>query len=74
MSTFTYAIEHVLGELNLLPDIMTRWMIGYRRDVTVQVRRVEETLFFDAVTVPPEAPEFVWPSVEEIVRTQQEAK
>lgn len=32
LSTFTYSIEHVPGELNTLPDIMTRWMRGYRRN------------------------------------------
>jgi len=31
LSAFTYRIEHVPGDINTWPDIMTRWMRGYRK-------------------------------------------
>lgn len=73
LSTFTYAIEHLPGDPNIWPDIMTRWMRGYRRDNTSRVRRVTEPMFFDDVTVPPDAPEFDWPTMTVIVEAQSTA-
>lgn len=72
LSAFTYRIEHVPGDVNTWPDIMTRWMRGYRKPPSI--RRVSPAIPFSGVPVPPESPEFQWPSMEEILKTQDEHK
>lgn len=34
-SAFTCQIEHVPGSLNFCPDIVTRWMRGYRKNTSI---------------------------------------
>ena len=70
LSAFKYRIEHVPGDSNIWPDLMTRWMRGYRR--ATAVRRVTSTVPFNGVTVPPDSPEFEWPSAAEIASVQGE--
>ena len=72
LSAFNYRIEHVPGDSNTWPDIMTRWMRGYRK--APSVRRITATLPFNGVTVPPDSPEFEWPDISQIISTQNEYK
>ena len=72
LSAFAYRVEHVPGDSNIWPNIMTRWMRGYRR--APSIRRVTATLPFNGVTVPPVSPAFAWPSAAEIITAQSERK
>lgn len=46
LSMFQYSINHVPGEENVMADIMTRWLSGYRRKTMSarRVRRISELL------------------------------
>ena len=68
LSAFNYRIEHVPGDSNILPDIMTRWTRGYRRSPSI--RRVTAALPFNGVAIPPDSLEFDWPSAAELVAAQ----
>lgn len=70
LSAFNYRIEHVPGDVNIWPDIMTRWMRGYRH--TLAVKRVTAALSFSGVTVSPDAPDFEWPSLSSIKLSQSQ--
>lgn len=48
---FTYTIEHVPAELNILPDMMTRWMRGDHRSQTM-VKRVQTRKLFVTAYLP----------------------
>lgn len=72
LSGFNYRIEHVPGNTNIWPDIMTRWMRGYRKAPVI--RRVTTALPFSGVTIPPNSPEFEWPSSDEIKKSQEDHK
>lgn len=62
LSAFSYRIEHVPGELNIIADIMTRWMRGYRRRAPHQrVARLECTNGACMVPTAPTKPS-EWPS------------
>ena len=45
LSSFTYRIEHVSGDKNKWPDIMTRWMRGYHKFPTQVASRVSNIPF-----------------------------
>lgn len=66
LSSFTYKIEHIPGEHNTLPDIMTRWMRGYR-GVVLRAKRLTATL--PAIPIPPNPSE--WPKRSLILELQQ---
>ena len=68
LSAFTYRIEHVPGDSNTWPDIMTRWMRGYRNKPAI--RRVSAPIPFNGVTSSPDSPEFDWPTAKEIRKLQ----
>ena len=68
LSGFNYRIEHVPGNTNIWSDIMTRWMQGYRK--TPAILRVTSTLPFNGVVIPPNSPEFEWPTIEIIKKIQ----
>ncbi len=70
LSSFTYRIEPVYGDANTWPDIMTRWMCGYRKNPAV--RCFAPALQFSGVPVPPDSPEFEWPALAEIRKAQEE--
>lgn len=72
LSAFNYRIEHVPGDYNIRPEIMTRWMRGYRR--APSVRRVTSALPFNGVTIPPESLDFEWPHSTDINTAQTEQK
>ena len=69
LSASNYCIEHVSGDINIWPDIMIRWMRGYRR--TPRVRRGTFSIPFHGVKIPPESPEFEWPTTTEMVPAQK---
>lgn len=69
LSAFNYRIEHVSGPSNVWPDIMTRWMRGYRK--VNAIRRIAPVLPFSGVTKSPNDPEFKWPNTSEIAEVQR---
>lgn len=69
MSTFTYRIEHVPGTQNIMADIMTRWLRGYRGQIRA-VRRIKGPL--PPVPTAPAA-EDEWPD-REVIREAQNAQ
>lgn len=70
LSAFTYRIKHVPADANTWPDIMTRWMRGYRK--TPAIRRISPSIPFSGVTRSPDSSDFDWPSLSEIIAAQQE--
>lgn len=72
LSGFNYRIEHVPGDINIWPEIMTRWMRDYRK--APAIRLVTSCLPFSGVTIPQNSPEFGWPSPSEIKKAQGEHK
>lgn len=70
LSTFNYTIEHVAGDLNIFPDILTRWMQGYRSNRS-SVLRVQHKIPFSGVPNSPFSDSFVWPSRDTLKRSQQ---
>lgn len=68
LSAFNYRIEHFPGYSNICPDIMTRWMRGYRK--TPFVLRLTAALSLNGVTVPPESPKFERPTKSEVACSQ----
>ena len=69
LSAFTYRIEHFHGGVNTWPDIMTRWMRGYRKNRAI--RRVVPSLSFSGVPVAPDSANFEWPAWNEIRKAQE---
>ena len=50
LSSFQYRIEHVDGDSNLWPDMMTRWLQGYRNvNKQARISRVSSKLGFDGI-------------------------
>lgn len=43
LSNFSYCIEHIAGVKNVMADIMTRWLRGYRGKRST-IRRVTEIM------------------------------
>lgn len=72
LSAFNYRIEHVPGDCNVWPDIMTRWMRGYRKPPSI--RRVAPVIPFSGVTTSPDDEEFKWPNLSEILDVQAKYK
>lgn len=67
LSSFTYRIEHVPGDQNVMADIMTRWLRGYRSTKSL-VRRLK------AVSPVPTAPKpdsNDWPHRSDILQAQR---
>lgn len=69
LSSFNYRIEHVPGDVNVWPDIMTRWMRGYRS--APKVKRITSSIPFNGVTQSAQSDEFEWPTIPEIVTAQE---
>lgn len=65
LSTFSYTIGHVPGELNTMADIQTRWMRGYRGH-----RGAIKRVAYDGVPTAPLADDDSWPSRTDIVAAQ----
>lgn len=68
LSFFNYRIEHVPGTSNTWPDIMKRWMRGYRK--APATRRITPVIPFSGVTTSPDSDEFTWPDFDEISAAQ----
>lgn len=69
MSQFQYRIEHVDGEANLMADVMTRWMSGYRGK-RCAIKRVTYRLLENAVVPSPDSADFERPNVGPIREAQ----
>ena len=75
MQRFRYTIEHIMGEDNVWADLMTRWGANpdSMTDAQILVRRVSPVkILADARVRPLQNPEFVWPNIEEINKTQKQ--
>jgi len=75
MQRFRYTIEHIMGEDNVWADLMTRWGANpdSMTDAQILVRRVSPVKIpADARVRPLQNPEFVWPNIEEINKTQKQ--
>lgn len=70
LSAFNYRIDNVPEDLNTWPDIMTRWMHGYRK--TPAVRRISLVIPFNGVTTSPDDPELTWTSLSVIQMAQKD--
>lgn len=69
LSSFNYRIEHVPGVSNTWPDIMTRWMRGYRKPPAI--RRIAPLIPFSGITHNPDDIGFKWPNPTEIAAVQK---
>ena len=70
LSNFRYAIRHIAGSSNVYADMMSRWLVGYRREKKEcfsMVRRLRQRM---AVSRPwllsPADESFVWPGVADV--------
>lgn len=70
LSVFSYRIEHVPGDLNIIADIMTRWMRGYRRRPNLRVARLEGSTGARMVPTVPFASSN-WPSRQTLLQAQE---
>lgn len=69
LSAFHYRIEHVSGDSHTWPDIMTRWMRGYRN--APAIRRVARAIPFGGVTPSPDSADFKWTSIADVAAAQK---
>ncbi len=69
MSQFQYRIEHVDGAQNVMPDIMTRWLRGYRGKRSA-IKRVSHRILEHVLPASPLNADFITPSVT-IIRDAQ---
>ena len=69
LSKFAYTIEHIAGINNVMPDIMTRWLAGYRgkRSAIRRVRNIETP---NDIVQSPSDDEFVWPTIDAVRNSQ----
>ena len=71
---FRYEIEHIKGEENHLPDLLTRWgsnpcQVEEMRNLVCRVTTLN--IPTDARVRPLQNPEFVWPNIDEIKQVQK---
>ena len=71
LSQFSYKIEHVDGENNVMPDIMTRWLRGYRGH-RAAIKRVGHRVFQQDIVPSPLSENFDWPDIHELLNVQQQ--
>ena len=71
LSKYSYIIEHVEGEKNVMPDIMTRWCRGYRGK-RCSLKRVTNLLHEQDVVQLPLSKDFTWPDAESIIQSQRD--
>ena len=70
LSRFSYAIEHVDGECNVMADIMTRWWRRYRCK-RQSARRITHLLLKQDIVNSPLEENFHWPNAVEIAASQK---
>lgn len=69
LSRFEFVIEHIDGELNVCADMLTRWAKGYRTE-KAQTQKIS-SLVLENSQIIPTADEIIWPSMEDIRKSQQ---
>lgn len=75
LSQFQYCIEHIRGELNVMPDIMTRWYKGYRGSRAKPEKRMVRRLVIQHEHVQsPLSEDFTKPKSEDIACVQEKFK
>lgn len=72
-STFKYLIEHVDGESNDFPDMLTRWMKGYRSSKSSICRARKQITYFGIPTLS-YSDKFKWPDLRSILNTELKSK
>ena len=70
LSRFSYAIEHIDEEKNVMADIMTRWWRGYRGG-RQSARRITHLLLKQDIVDSPLEENFHWPNAVEIAASQE---
>jgi len=70
---FSYVIEHIPGEKNIMADIMTRWLKGYRGK-RLSVKRITTRLFEKDIVPSTEDESFEWISEDDIKKVQDNSK
>lgn len=71
LSRFSYAIEHVRGELNVCADMLTRWVRGNRNERSAP--RVCSLLLEEAEQLMPRPKDLIWPDIETFLDAQAAA-
>jgi len=69
LSKFSYVIEHIPGEKNIMADIMTRWLKGYRGK-RLAVKKISTVLQETDVVPSPEDEKFEWVT-EDVIKEAQ---
>lgn len=69
LSTFNYCIEHVDGDSNDFPDMLTRWMKGYRSSTSC-ICRVRKAIHYSGIPQSPYNDKFEWPDRESFLSAQ----
>ena len=70
LSQFMYRIEHVDGDENIMADIMTRWLRGYRVNEKT-IKRVAHLLQAIDIVPSPLETKFDWPNASAIANAQK---
>ncbi len=73
LSRYSYVIEHVERDRNIVADIMTRWWRGYR-GMRQTVKRVTHLLLERDIVYSPFCTGFEWPSIEMVLKSQERYK
>lgn len=72
LSTFSYTIQHIAGDENVMADILTRWMRGYRGHYPT-VRRLRDAQHQLRVNTAPEPDSTTWPTRLQLLSAQQQS-
>lgn len=70
LSKYSYTIEHIEGDKNVMADIMTRWFSGYRNKRAAS-RKVRHIVITSDMVPSTSDSSFIWPTVDEIRASQQ---
>ena len=73
LSTFNYVIAHVDGESNDFPDMLTRWMKGYRSTKSY-ICRVRKAIPYSGIPKSPYSSTFEWPDRGAILKAQSKCE
>ena len=69
LSTFNYVIEHVDGDSNDFPDMLTPWLKGYRSYKSC-ICRVRKSFAYYGISSSPYRTDFIWPDRDSILNAQ----
>ena len=72
LSRFSYVIEHIRGEDNVCPDMLTRWTRGHRANKTPVM--LSSLVLSNAEKMVPRPDELVWPDMEDFRQAQSNSR